>query len=194
MSDGIEKIRTIELKKIIGSGRDQRSGISGSDARHRINSSSSCYIKWCPESEIISETPMGFTGRDRLICGAELQSKVSTGFRNDDTLSYRIIDTGISGSKSGIDSSGQGIYSIIAWWNSEPSGSCGINKDSRTVTLLGTEGIFDGGNLDTGETDSHNIFHSLRKTNLEIRSIRNGSRVLVCEATVHRQGRKLNFG
>jgi hypothetical protein len=39
MSDGIEKIRTVELKKIIGSGSDQRSGISSSDARHRLNGS-----------------------------------------------------------------------------------------------------------------------------------------------------------
>jgi hypothetical protein len=65
---------------------------------------------------------MGFTGTDGLICGTELESKDATGFRNDDTLSHGIINTGISGPESSIESSGQSIYSIIAWWNTEPSG------------------------------------------------------------------------
>jgi hypothetical protein len=139
MSDGIEKIRTGELKKIIGSRGDQRSGISGSDSRHRLNGSHGDRghriprrINGCirsTESEIISETPMGFTGTDGLICGSELESKFATGVCNYDTLSHGIIDTGISGSESGIDSSGQSIYSIIAWRNTESSGSCGINNN-----------------------------------------------------------------
>jgi hypothetical protein len=194
MSDGIEKIRTLELEEIIGRRGDKRSGISSNDPGNRRDSSISCCIKWSPESEIISESPMSLTGIDRLICGAEVESKLTTSMPNRYTLSYRIIGTGITCAESGIDSSGQGIYSIIAWWNSERSSNTRMNKDTITVSFLGTEGIFDGGNLYTGKTDSHNIFDCLGKTYLKVSSIRNGTIVLVCEATVHRQGRKLNFG
>jgi hypothetical protein len=136
---------------------------------------------------------MSLTGTDRLICGAEFESKVAT-MPNRYTLTYRIIDTGISGPESGIERGGQGICSIIARWNRERRSNTCMNKNTITVAFLGTEGIFDGRNLDTGKTDSHDIFNCLGKTYLEVCSVRNGSIVLVCEATVHRQGRKFNFG
>jgi hypothetical protein len=137
---------------------------------------------------------MRFAGTDRLIRGTELKSKLTTSVSNRYTLSYRIIGTGITGPESGIDSSGQGIYSIIAWWNRERRSNTRMNKDTIAVTFLDTEGIFDGRNLYTGKTNTHNVLNCLGKTYLEVSSIRNGSIVLVCEAAVHRQGRKLNFG